>query len=186
MNEELEKILNRIQNEEDPFTKAKLIYSIKLDKQVTLRVLSAKIKLKPSYVSHILRLLKLPPLIVDGYYSQLTTLSHLFILSRLHDEKEMISLYEKILSENLTSLQTEELVREKLYSVKSGGSRLEKKEIDDFLSSMNAGERKVKIIQSRTKGKLILEIDGDLIKTSEELRKIMELLKPVKYGDTQK
>ena len=186
MNEELERILNQIQNEEDPFTKAKLIHSIKQDKQVTLRVLSAQIKLKPSYVSHILRLLKLPPLIVDGYYSQLTTLSHLFILSRLHDEKEMISLYEKILSENLTSLQTEELVREKLYGLKSEGIRLDKKELNDFLSSVNTEERKVKIIQSRTKGKFILEIDGDLIKTTRELRKIMELVRPVKYEDTQK
>ena len=186
MYEELEKIINRIQNEEDPFAKAKLIHSIKTDKQVTLRVLSAQIKLKPSYVSHILRLLKLPPLIVDGYYSQLTTLSHLFILSRLHDEKEMISLYEKILSENLTSLQTEELVREMLYGVKSEGTRLGKQEIDDFLSSINTEEKKVKIIQSRTKGKFILEIDGDMIKTSQELRKLMDLLRPVKNEDIQK
>ena len=131
MNDEILALLKRIQQQEDPFSKAKLLYSLKKDKQIPLSVISAEIKIKPSYISHILRLLKLPPLIVDGFYSKLVTISHLFILSRLHDEKQMIALYEKILTENLTAFQTEQEVREILYDVKNEGGRLEKKEVEE-------------------------------------------------------
>ncbi len=177
MNDQLEKILKQIQNEEDPFSKAKLIYSLKKEKQVSLRSISPRIKLKPSYISHILRLLKLPPLIVDGYYSHLIPLSHLFILSRLHDEKEMISLYEKILAENLTSLQIEELVRETLYGVDNKGEHLNKKEVEDFAKSMSEKNMNVKITQSRTRGKFIVEVEGNLAKTTSELKKLINALK---------
>lgn len=186
MSEELEALLKRIQDEGDPFAKAKLINSIKRNKQVTLREVSTKLRIKPSYVSHILRLLKLPSLIIDGYYSQLATLSHLFILSRLPNEKVMISLYEKVLSDSLTSLQTEELVREILYGVRGDGIKLGKKEIEDFVTAMNAEDKKVKIIQSRTKGKFILEIDGDVVKTTQELRKLMNSITNTTYEGTQK
>lgn len=179
MNEELQEILNQIQKEQDPFSKAKLLYSLKKEKQVSLRTISAQIHLTPSYISHMLRLLKLPPLIIDGYYSNLVSVSHLFILSRLPREQEMIAIYEKVLGENLTSLQTEELVRERLYGLKSEGEYLNKKEVEDFLKKINREDRKVKVIQTRSKGKLILEIDGNLVKTTGELKKIMRVMQEI-------
>lgn len=177
MNTSLQNLVERIQKEEDPFSKAKLLNTLKKEKQISLRSISAQVKLKPSYMSHILRLLKLPPLIVDGYYSQLVTLSHLFILSRLTDEKEMISLYEKVLADDLTSQQTEQLVREVLYGLKNEGEYLRKQEVEEFLGAIKAEDRKAKIIQTRTRGKFILELEGNLIKTTKQLKRLMSILK---------
>lgn len=183
MNDDIQTRIKRIQEQEDPFSRAKLIFSLKKEKQVPLKTISAHIKLKPSYLSHILRLLKLPPLIVDGYYSKLVSISHLFILSRLHDEKQMIDLYEKILTEDLTSYQTEQLVREILYDVKNDGNRIEKKEVDEFIKLLESEGQKVRIIQTRTRGKFILEIEGNLIKTTTELKRVMELLKNLRLSE---
>lgn len=177
MNTTLQDLIKRIQKEEDPFSKAKLLHTLKKDKQVSLRSISAQIRLKPSYISHILRLLKLPSLIVDGYYSQLITLSHLFILSRLSDEKKMILLYERVLGDNLTSQQTEQLVREELYEIKNEGEYLNKQEVEEFLEAMKADHRKAQIIQTRTRGKFILEVEGNLLKTTKQLKKVIALLK---------
>lgn len=176
MNEEIRRLIDEVKAEKDPFQKAKHILHLKTDKQIPLHEISERIEMKPSYTSHLLRLLKLPPLVVDGYQSGLISISHLFIISRLHSEGEMIDVYEKVLSDNLTSAQTEELVRERLYGLKSAGEHLTKEKIAEFVQSQKAKGRQVKVIQTRRKGKLILEVAGDLLTTTKELTKLTEIL----------
>jgi transcriptional regulator with XRE-family HTH domain len=177
MDQEIVKIFTQIKEATDYFQKAQLILFLKRDKGLRLIEISAQTGLKPAYISHLLRLNRLPELVKDGYYSQLVSVSHLFIISRLKNQAEIISAYEKILAENLTTQQTESLVRETLYQLKDHGQYLTKKEREEFNKNFNgASGMKTKIIQSRLKGKLIIEIKGNLEKTTQELRRIMKLL----------
>ncbi len=173
-------LLEQLKTETDLFKKAKLILSLKQHNKIPVVKISQELNLKPSYVSHILRLNKLPELIADGHYSGIISVSHLFIISRLNKEEDMIEVYEKVLADNLTALQTEELVRQKLYNLKNDGSYLDPSEIETFEKLMEEQEFDVKVIQSRVKGKITLEIKGNLAKNSMKLRELMNLLKSKK------
>lgn len=178
MDQEIDSVFTQINDSQDYFQKAKLILFLKRDKGVRVNEISKKIRLKPSYISHILRLNHLPELVKDGYYSKFISISHLFIVSRLKTDKQMIEVYEKILSENLSTQQTESMVREILYQLKDRGEYLSHEERSEFSKNYNGTDAiRTQIIQSRLRGKLIIEIKGNLEKTSEELRKIMDLLR---------
>lgn len=181
MTQDIEQSVEKIKTEKDFFVKAKLLGFLKKDKQIPLVEISQKVNLKPSYISHILRLNKLPELIIDGYYSKLISISHLFLIARLKSDDSMVELYEKILRDNLTTFQTEELVRENLYAVKTEGEYLSKEEIQNFMEKFKKDSRvKIKIIQTRIKGKFILEVFGNLKETSSFLREIIKLFDSAK------
>lgn len=170
-------LLEQVKNEKDFFKKAKILLKLKKEKQVPVFKISQELNLKPSYVSHILRLNKLPELIMDGYYTEAISISHLFIISRLTKEEDMVGIYEQALANNLTALQTEELVRQKLYNIKGDGEHLTDSEQEEFIKQMNNQGVDAKIIQSRIKGKMILEIKGNLAKTTTKIKELMSLLK---------
>lgn len=178
MNNDVEKIIDQIRTNKDYFHKAKLLKFLVHDKEIPIKDLSGYLSLKPSYICHILRLNKLPEVIIDGYYSKLVTISHLFIISRLKDQEKMFEVYEKMLGNNLTVLQTEYLIRKENYNVETEGDRIG----DDEISSLESSIRKeskdvvVKLIQSRIKSKLIIEVMGNQKKTSEFLRNLMNKL----------
>ncbi len=175
--DEVQSLLEQVKNEKDFFKKAKILLKLKKEKQVPVFKISQELNLKPSYVSHILRLNKLPELIMDGYYTDSISISHFFIISRLTKEEDMVEIYERALSSNLTALQTEELVRQKLYNIKNFGEHLTDSEQKEFIKQMNNQGVDAKIIQSRIKGKMILEINGNLAKTTTKIRELISLLK---------
>lgn len=178
MDQEIDSVFTQIKDSQDYFQKAKLILFLKRDRGLRVNEIGKKIGLKPSYISHILRLNHLPELVKDGYYSKLISVSHLFIISRLKTDKQMIDVYEKILGDNLSTQQTESMIREILYQLKDRGEYLSQEERSEFSKNYNGNDAiRTQIIQSRLKGKLIIEIKGNLEKTSEELRKIMNLLR---------
>jgi predicted RNA-binding protein with RPS1 domain len=90
----------------------------------------------------------------------------------------MIKVYEKILEKNLTISETENLVRELLYQVKNQGTYLSSEEKSRFVKSIESlGDNvKAKLIQTRVKGKLIIEIKGNLKETTEVLKRIKRLI----------
>ncbi len=170
-------MFEKIKSETDLFKKAKLILSLRKEKQIPLVDIAKALDLTPSYLSHILRLNKLPELIVDGYYSQQISISQLFIISRLKDVNDMFEVYESVLVNNLTALQTQDLVREKLYKIKNEGEHIPKEKIDEFIKSLSKnGSTKVNIIQTRIRGKLVIEIKGSLSETTQELKRLMKLI----------
>jgi len=73
-------------------------------------------------------------------------------------------------------LQTENLVREALYNVKTQGDYLSKNKrnllIDKFKSISQ--EFKIKIVQTRVKSKIIIEIKGSALKTTSLLKKLLK------------
>jgi ParB-like chromosome segregation protein Spo0J len=175
---DVEKIILQIKEEKDIFNKARLIQYLIKEKEIQLKNLSSKLEIKPSYLCHLIRLNKLPPLIVDGYYSKLISISHLLVISRLKDEKTMIQVYEKVLANNLTVAQTEAEVREILHQVKDKGEYLSKEKIKRFIEKIKKDfpNAKVKVIQTRIKGKIIFEIKDNVKNSSSFLEKIINKL----------
>jgi len=177
-NQEIEKYINQFKTENDIFSKAKILYFLNKDKGIRIVDLSKKTGLKPSYLCHILRLNKLPEIIIDGYYGKMISASHLFVLSRLKTKEEMIKVYEKILEKNLTISEAENLVRELIYHVKNQGAYLSSEERNRLIKSIESlgNNVKAKVIQTRIKGKLIIEIKGNLKETTEILKRIKRLI----------
>jgi len=105
MIQDITSLLNQIKLDKDIFQKSRLIEYVIKEKNLRVIDLSNKIGYKSSYICHLLRLKKIPEVVVDVYYSKSISSSHIFILSRLNDKKQMIELYEKILGENFTVKQ---------------------------------------------------------------------------------
>lgn len=176
MNEQIEKLIARVKTETDPFVKANLIKSLIRDHDLRLYQLAKMVAIKPSYLCHFLRLNRLPAIVTDGFYNKDISLSHLFVISRLKEIENIATVYEKVLAKNLTVFETEELVREILYGVKTKGETLTSDEKENYLNRFGK-EIKAKIIQTRIKSKLIIEIKGSLEKTTKILRSILEQIK---------
>jgi len=174
----VDSILAKIRREEDPFNKARLIKLLVKDKQMKSLTVAKQLGIKPSYLSHFLRLNRLPIIITDGYYAKLISLSHLFSLSRIKDREKIINAYEQVLTKNLSVKETDDLVRETIYELKPSGTRLEAEEKKTFLEKINriTPLLKAKIIQTRIKSKLILELKGDLKTTTPVLKDILARL----------
>jgi hypothetical protein len=175
MEDEVKATIQEIKETEDFFQKAKLIDYLQKTKNLSTKRLSDALEMKPAYLCHIARLNKLPELVIDGYYSKLISVSHLFIIARLKEQQEMIDVYEKALSEGLTVIKTEEVVREHLYSIKSEGSYVSKEEITAAKNRVKRIDPSVdlKVIQTRVKGRVQLEIKGSLKHTTEVIQKIL-------------
>ncbi|MDO8611000.1 MAG: hypothetical protein Q7R95_10770 [bacterium] len=178
MNEDTGKYIEQLLEETDFFSKAKFIDFLIKKKGLRIVDISEIIQKQPSYVCHILRLNRVPELIMDGYYSNLISLSQLFIISRIKDDQKMIHAYEKILTDNLTVLQTEAYVREILYNVKTNSSVLKKDEENKFIKDIECNNPgiKINIIQTRIRGKIEIEVKGSLTESSKKLTILLKKL----------
>lgn len=178
MIQDLSSLVNQIKAEKDIFQKYRLIEYLMKEKNLRITDVSNKIGYKPSYICHLIRLKKVPDVVVDGYYSKSISSSHIYVLSRLNDVKQMIDLYEKILSENFTVRQTEMAVREYLYQVKSIGKYINKENVMKLTKKIKEKypEANVQVIQTRIKGKILIEIKGNLEASSKTIKHLLEKL----------
>lgn len=178
MIQDLSSIVNQIKAEKDIFQKYRLIEYLMKEKNFRITDVSSKIGYKPSYICHLMRLKKVPDVVVDGYYSKSISSSHIYVLSRLNDVKQMIDLYEKILSENFTVRQTEMAVREYLYHVKSIGKYINKENVMKLTKKIKEKypEANVQVIQTRIKGRILIEIKGNLEVSSKTIKHLLEKL----------
>ena len=178
MIQDITSLLNQIKTDKDIFQKSRLIDYIIKEKNLRIIDLAQKIGYKPSYICHLLRLKKVPEAVIDGYYSKSISSSHIYILSRLKNKKQMIELYEKILGENFSVKQTENEVRNYLYQVKSIGKYIRQEDVEKLTKKIKEKypEINIEIIQTRIKGKIILEVKGDLETTSKTIKHVLEKL----------
>ncbi len=176
MDESLEETIAYVRRQEDPFQKARSIESLVRAKRISVKELGLAIGMKPSYLCHIMRLTKLPPMVVDGFFSSTVSLSHLFVISRLKTRSDMAEVYERVLTEGLTVALTDEAVREKLYKIKNDGEYLSRPERDRLERVFDGKNIRVKVMQSKIKGKVVFEVRGNLKTTSSTLRRLMNLL----------
>ena len=174
----MDDIIEKIKKETDVFSKAKLIRYLLREKNIKVIELAKKLSLTSSYVCHLNRLNNLSEIIVDGYYSKLIGISHLFLLSRVSDQKKMFLVYENILSNDLTIRQTEELIREIIYEVKTKGSFLKPQDKTGLIETVakKYPDLKVNISQTRTKARINLEIKGSLDRTTKLTKEIINKL----------
>lgn len=178
MEEYIEETVAQIEKDTDYFHKARLIEFLRKKKDVPLTKLSQYLHMKPAYICHIQRLNKLPDIIVDGYYSELVSLSHLFVIARLKTHDQMLQVYEKVLGDNFTVLQTEEMVRNLLYQVETTGDRLNQEELEHIKKSLEGTHphTKLKVIQTRIKSTIVIEVKGSLKDTSPVIRESLQKL----------
>lgn len=185
MDNKVEELFAQIKAEPDVLRKSHLIYKLRKEEDVPLQDIAHALNLKPSYLSHILRLRRLPELIVDGYYSDLISLSHLFVLSRLKNAESMVALYEKVLAENLSSLQTEFLVREHLHGVKTDGEYLPAMEKEKYVFEGHKHNTKVKVDlkQSRIKTTLTVELKGSVKDANSLIRNLLPKIRDWRHEE---
>lgn len=178
MSDDTSSTLELAKTEKDFFKRAYLLDVLKKQHKVRIKDLSKSLDIKPSYICHILRLNKLPDIIKDGYYAQMVSVSHLFIIARLSNHADMLKVYEKVLGNSLTALQTDELVREVLYSVSAGGEHVPAHELKQQIQRVKDAHKDihVKVIQTRVKGKIVIEVKGGLQQTTPLIRKIIQKL----------
>jgi len=168
MQEERARLFAELKQTEDFFTKARILRHLTKERGLRIRDLAEALDMKASYICHILRLNKLSDIIVDGYYSKLISISHLFIISRLKLESDILAVYEKVLGQNLSVLQTEELVRERLYGTRGQGDRIpedKRKSLTEKLKLMFPGAE-VAVLQTRVKTRVTVQIKGSPSDTS--------------------
>jgi hypothetical protein len=179
MEEKINSIIDFLKQEQDIFNQARLLWEATRTHQIPLKTVSERLGIKPSYLSHILRLNKLPDIIRDGHYSGIISVSHLFIIARVKEVPKMIEIYERVLGENLTALQTDELVRNALYNIESAGDRITVEEINKFASTQREKDKHIRarVVQTRVRGKILIEITGNFQKTTPLLREYIEKLK---------
>jgi hypothetical protein len=178
MVENIALLFKQIKESNDIFQKFRLLEYLMREKNLRVIDLAKTTEYSSSYICHLLRLKKVPEAIVDGYYSKSISSSHIFILSRLNDKGQMIDLYEKILGDNFTVKQTENEVRNYLYQVKSIGKYIHKDDQGTLKKKVKEKypEVDMEISQTRIKGKITLEIKGDLEKSSKNINQLIDKL----------
>ena len=132
----------------------RLIEEIKL----TQEELSDKIGKKRSTISNYLRLLKLNPIVQSGIKDGFISMGHGRAMINIEDEKLQLSIYEKIISKNLSVRNTEKLIK----SLKNPENKKKKKIISvDFSSEKTKTEKKLEtkvdfVFNENNSGKIIL------------------------------
>ena len=172
-----EELFELLKQEQDILRKARLIHHLRIDKEISLNKIAEILKKHPSYVSHMIRLLRIPQLAADGYYSGQISSTHLMILSRLQTEVQMKEAYEEILKKELTAPQTETLIRQLKFDVASDDYLISPKELAKISNNLQEKhEARVRIYQSRVRGKLVIEKRGKTKDTAQFIKKLVKLL----------
>ena len=120
--------------------------------------MSDKIGKKRSTVSNYLRLLKLNPIIQSGIKDGFISMGHGRAMINIDDEKLQLSIYEKIISKNLSVRNTERLIKSlKNPHIKKKNS----KALLDFTNEKNKTEKNLDtkvefIFKNDNSGKIIL------------------------------
>ncbi len=162
--------INAIKLHTDPLTQAQLVVELIREHPIRNTDLAKELEIKPSYLSHLVRVMRLPDMVIDGYWNKQITFTHLILISRLRKPEEIVGLYEEILQKSLNVSATERRVREILYLIDSTGKYTSKDRLNAIktrIESSLENNARVSIVQTRIKAKIIIEVSGNLVKTSE-------------------
>ncbi|MFH1833082.1 MAG: ParB/RepB/Spo0J family partition protein [Candidatus Levyibacteriota bacterium] len=137
-------------------------------------------------VSNTIRLLSLPDAIKDALVAGVISEGHVRPLISLEDHKLMLDLFKKILRENSTVRQTEELAREIKSDIqkkepRTKQDRLWVPEMDEMAKSIEKkfNLNKVTVYQSRSLARLVLVVRGEVDITTPKIKEICNLLEGV-------
>lgn len=134
-------------------------------------------------ISNTIRLLSLPDAIKDALVAGVITEGHVRPLISLGDANLMLDLFKRILRENSTVRQTEEEARKVKGEIQKKEprtvvDRLWIPELDELAKKIQRvfGLTKATIYQSRNKGKIVIELNGDVEVTGPVIKKICDKL----------
>ncbi|HET9946896.1 MAG TPA: ParB/RepB/Spo0J family partition protein [Patescibacteria group bacterium] len=134
-------------------------------------------------VSNTIRLLSLPDAIKDALVAGVITEGHVRPLISLGDPSLMLDLFKKILKDNSTVRQTEEMARQIKGEQQKREPRTEKTkmyvpELDEMAKNLREQYRldKVNMSQSRTMTRVIIEMKGDPTVTTPKLQELVNKL----------
>lgn len=134
-------------------------------------------------VSNTIRLLSLPDAIKDALVAGVITEGHVRPLISLGDTKLMIELFKKILRENSTVRQTEELARKIKGEIQQKEPRAQQDrlwvpELDAMAKEIEEKRAfsKVAVFQSRSLARIVIVVRGDPEQTTPKIKEIHELL----------
>lgn len=134
-------------------------------------------------ISNTIRLLSLPDAIKDALVAGVITEGHVRPLISLGDHKLMLDLFKKILRENSTVRQTEEMARQIKSETQQKEPNTKKDklwvpELDEMAKELEKKHQfdKVAIYQSRSLARVTIVLKGDVDITTPKLKKIHEIL----------
>lgn len=135
-------------------------------------------------VSNTIRLLSLPDAIKDALVAGVITEGHVRPLISLGDPKLMLDLFKKILRENSTVRQTEEMARQVKGEVQKREEHSEKTqlwvpELDEMAREIKEkveGVDRVQMFQSRSMARITIVVRGDQPITTPVIKRIKESL----------
>jgi len=134
-------------------------------------------------VSNTIRLLTLPDAIKDALVAGVITEGHVRPLISLGDPKLMLELFKKILKENATVRQTEEMARkakgeQQKQERNSKNDQLWIPELDEMAKKVEEkhGLDRVQVFQSRSLARVTLVIKGDIEKTTQKIKELEKIL----------
>ncbi len=134
-------------------------------------------------VSNTIRLLSLPDAIKDALVAGVITEGHVRPLLSLGDPKLMLELFKKILRENSTVRQTEDMARQVKAEVqkkepRAKHARLFIPEMDEMAKKLEEkySFNKVSIYQSGALARLTFVVKGDAEQTTAKIKEVYELL----------
>lgn len=163
-------ILENIQREDlTPIEEAVAYRSIIKEFNITHDKLAEKIGKSRSYITNIIGLLRLPDEVIKSVSIGDLSMGHARTLSKLEDELFLTELYGRILDENLTVREVEELVQE--FHDKEKKPIFNKPYIDNIRLSLRDSVDKEISFDVR-KNKIVFTF-----KTKEELERIVNFLK---------
>ena len=143
-------------------------------------------------VSNTIRLLSLPDAIKDALVAGVITEGHVRPLISLGDPKLMLDLFKRILRDNLTVRQTEDISRkvkgevQKREPMTKKGDRLWVPEQDSMAAQLQEKYHvdDVKIFQSSKLARMTIVIKGDVDVTTKKLKEIHEILNGAPHEET--
>lgn len=133
-------------------------------------------------VSNTIRLLSLPDAIKDALVAGVITEGHVRPLISLGDTSLMLTLFKRILKENSTVRQTEEMARQAKGVIEERKPKIKDKlyipELDEMAKHIKEKYqiRNVRLSQSRSLARMIIEIEGDLEQTTPKIKEFVKLL----------
>lgn len=173
MEQQVTDLIAEFSLERDIVKRAGILKQLQKVFNVPLIRIAERTGMKPSYISHIMRINRLSPLIIDGYYSGSISGSHLFMIARVKDPERAAEVYEKVLTGSLSVGATENLIREVLHGISDKGEHIDKKIVEKFSQDLRAIGFEAKVIQTRARAKVILETKGNLEETTKRLKELM-------------
>lgn len=151
-----------------------LIEEIKL----TQEQLSVRVGKNRSTVTNFLRLLKLDPIIQTGIRDGFLSMGHGRALINIPDQNLQLEVYQKIIKDNLSVRQTEQLVKQVKQGKPVNAAPAVKKELPEFVNrgirdiSNYLGHKVEAKVTGRDKGKIIIPFHSE--EDFNRIKKLME------------